>query len=334
MTKKKIIVIVSIILVILIGISLSYIFLKKDNTKEEIKEEKPKETIILKENLNYEINSELNLLSLVSDDNKLKVLSDDETIDTSTLGEKEISIKYEVEEREETKTFKITIIDTQAPAIEYQKELTTIVGTKLDLLKDVKITDNSKEEIKVNIEGNYDFNKDGTYNLKYVAIDSSNNKTEEEFTLKVNKKQTTTTNTKPSNNSSNKNNNSTTNTKPNNNINNNKDNDTTTTKPNTDTSSNNPTSNDNKKEEIADNKEDKKYIGVADPNNFNYSFHHGVIEYKDLETCINESYEIGYKDSIDIQNMWCSEVIDSENTILGYYLYINCISGNCNKYKN
>ncbi len=216
MRKKKIIIIVSIILTILIGISLSYFFLKKDNAKEEVKEETQKETILLKENLNYEINSEVKLLSLVSEDNKVKILSEDELIDTSTLGEKEVTIKYEVEEQEETEAFKITIVDTEAPIIECKKELTTIVGTEIDLLKDVKVIDNSKEEIQATIEGEYSFEKEGTYNLKYVATDSSNNKTEEEFVLKVNKKQTTTTNTKPSNNnSSNKNNNSTTNTKPN-----------------------------------------------------------------------------------------------------------------------
>ncbi len=214
MRKKKIVIIVSIILIILIGISLSYFLLNKDNSKEEVKEERQKETILLKDNLNYEINSEVKLLSLVSEDNKVKVLSEDETIDTSNLGEKEVAIKYEVEEQEETKTFKITIVDTQAPIIECKKELTTIAGTEIDLLKDVKITDNSKEEIKASVEGEYDFKKDGTYNLKYVAIDSSNNKTEEEFTLKVNKKQNTTTNTKPSNNSNSDKKNNSTSTKP------------------------------------------------------------------------------------------------------------------------
>lgn len=151
------------------------------------KEKAKKDTILLKENLKFEVNSEVNLLSLVSEDNKVKILSEDETVDTSTLGEKEITIKYEVEEKEETKTFKITIEDTQAPTIEYQKELNTNVGTKIDLLKDVKVSDNSKEEIKVTIDGDYNFDNEGTYNLKYVAVDSSNNKTEKEFTLKVNK---------------------------------------------------------------------------------------------------------------------------------------------------
>lgn len=151
--------------------------------KEEIK----KDTILLKEDLKFEVNSEVNLLSMISEDNKVKVLSEDETIDTSTLGEKEITIKYEVEEQEETKIFTITIVDTQSPTIEYTKELSTNVGTKVDLLKGVKVSDNSNEEITATIEGDYNFDNEGTYNLKYVAVDSSNNKTEEEFTLKVNK---------------------------------------------------------------------------------------------------------------------------------------------------
>ena len=174
----------------------------KDNQKQE---EKQKDTILLKEDLNFEINSEVNLLSMVSEENKVKILSEDEKIDTSILGEKEITIKYEIEEKEETKTFKIMIVDTQAPTIEYKKELSTNVGTKIDLLKYVKVNDNSKEEIKATIEGDYNFDNEGTYNLKYVAVDSSNNKKEEEFTLKVNKK--TTSNNKPQTNNNSSNNN-------------------------------------------------------------------------------------------------------------------------------
>lgn len=191
--KKSTKMILAIILfVIIVGIVITAILMNNKDNKHQ--EEKQKDTILLKDNLKFEINSEVTLLSLVSKDNKVKVLSEDETIDTSTLGEKEILIKYEVEEKEETKTFKIIIEDTQAPTIEFTKELSTNVGTKIDLLKDVKVSDNSKEKIKATVEGNYNFDKEGTYNLKYVAVDSSNNKKEEEFTLKVNKKTTASNN--------------------------------------------------------------------------------------------------------------------------------------------
>jgi len=81
-------------------------------------------------------------------------------------------------------------------------------------------------------------------------------------------------------------------------------------------------------------KEENKYIGVPDPNNFNYSFHNGKIEYKTEQACRDDWNIIGFKDTVDIINGWCVDVRDSNNTILGYYLYINCSSGNCNKYKN
>lgn len=208
--RKKIIIGIILLIILCIGIIVGVLLL---NNKEEQKDagEKIKDTILLKEDLKFEINSEVKLLSLVSEDNQVKILSEDETIDTSTLGEKEVTIKYEEEDKEETKTFKITIVDTQAPTIEYQKELSTTINKKIDLLKGVKVSDNSKEEIKARVEGEYDFKKEGTYNLKYVAIDSSNNKKEEEFTLKVNKKSTTSNNstTKPqTNNKNNTNNNS------------------------------------------------------------------------------------------------------------------------------
>ena len=142
--------------------------------------------IILNNNLNFEINSELKLSSLVSKKNKVEIINKDEIIDTSSLGTKEIILKYKDKNKEKEYRFKIKIIDTQAPTIEYQKELSTTVGTSIDLLENVKVSDNSKEEIKANVEGNYTFANAGEYTLKYVAIDSSNNKTEEEFKLIVN----------------------------------------------------------------------------------------------------------------------------------------------------
>lgn len=82
--------------------------------------------------------------------------------------------------------------------------------------------------------------------------------------------------------------------------------------------------------------ETKSNVGVPDPNNYNYSMHHGTIEYNSSQRqkCIDDSIEFSFKDTVDITNAFCLEVYDSNNTILGYYLYIKCNSGNCNKYKN
>lgn len=179
--NKKYLMILIFSIILIIGIVLTILLINKTTPKVEV---------ILNDNLNFEINSDVKLLSLISKNNKAEIISKDEQIDTSKLGEKELIIKYKDRHKENEYKFKINIIDTQAPVIEYQKELSTIEGTSIDLLKDVKVSDNSKEEIQASVEGEYNFDNEGTYNLKYIAIDSSNNKKEEEFTLKVNKKPT------------------------------------------------------------------------------------------------------------------------------------------------
>lgn len=203
--NKRSLMILIVGIILIIGIVLTILLINKTTPKVEV---------ILNDNLNFEINSEVKLLSLISKNNKAEIISKDEKIDTSKLGEKELIIKYKDRHKENEYKFKINIIDTQAPVIEYQKELSTTEGTSIDLLKDVKVSDNSKEEIQASVDGQYNFDNEGTYNLKYVAIDSSNNKKEEEFTLKVNKKPITNN----SNNNYNNQNNSTSNNQSNNTI--------------------------------------------------------------------------------------------------------------------
>ena len=196
MKKKKIIIIISIIVIILLAVGILCLkFNKKDNQKSQEDNNPSSLNITLIDNLDVEINSEINLLSFIKDTNDLEIISENTKVDTSTLGEQTLIIKYQEKDEEKETKFTINIKDTIIPSIEYQKELTTTAGTEIDLLKDVKVTDNSNEEIKATVEGEYDFNKEGTYNLKYVAIDSSNNKVEEEFTLKENKKAEKKTNT-------------------------------------------------------------------------------------------------------------------------------------------
>lgn len=87
-----------------------------------------------------------------------------------------------------------------------------------------------------------------------------------------------------------------------------------------------------KQEPVKEN--NNSYIGVPSPNDFNYSFHKGKIEYSSMEACLSASERISLKDTVDIINSWCMDVVDGQGTVLGEYLYINCSSGNCNKYKD
>lgn len=151
--------------------------------------------IILQKDLNFEINSVIKVEDLIENHQDLEILNNDELIDTSSLGEKNIIVKYREGNEETKKEVLIKIIDTEEPIIEFNKELTTEKGISIDLLENVKVVDNSKEEITAFVEGEYSFDKEGEYILKYVAIDSSGNRREEEFILKVNKKASTNTST-------------------------------------------------------------------------------------------------------------------------------------------
>ena len=87
-----------------------------------------------------------------------------------------------------------------------------------------------------------------------------------------------------------------------------------------------------KEETVKENND--SYIGIPNPNDFNYSFHKGKIEYSSMDACLSASERISLKDTVDIINSWCMDVVDGQGTVLGEYLYINCSSGNCNKYKD
>ncbi len=171
--KKRIFIILSIILIISVVVVIYLINKGKNNDLLEISK-------------TIEINSEVNLSDLIEVD-----LVEDKLIDTDTLGNTELEFKYRKDKKELEGILKLKIVDTTKPVIEYQKELTTTVGTKIDLLKDVVVSDNSKEEITASVNGEYDFNHAGTYNLEYIATDSSENICIEKFILKVQNKKVT-----------------------------------------------------------------------------------------------------------------------------------------------
>ncbi len=179
--KSHVLVSIIVGIVVVGGVVAVHIIISNTGTEAKIEY---KTNIELSDNLSFEINSELYLMSLIKKISNGELITENYKVDTSKLGSQEVIIKYFNEKQEEAEhKFNIDIVDTTKPVIEFNKELSTTSGNKIDLLKDVKITDNSNEEIKATVEGEYDFNKVGSYNLKYVAVDSSNNKTEEEFTL-------------------------------------------------------------------------------------------------------------------------------------------------------
>ncbi len=145
-----------------------------------------------KDTLEIEINSTDDVLKniKITDNSKLDIESKIEgDYKINELGDYKIKViakdKYN---NKSSKDIVLKIIDTTKPQIEASSEITINVGTKIDLLKNVKVTDNSKENIKPSVQGKYDINKTGNYKLKYYAKDKSGNEATKDFTLKVIKK--------------------------------------------------------------------------------------------------------------------------------------------------
>jgi len=187
--KNKKIILISIIVLLFVIISIAFLVFKDFNDKDELVEEEKQVKdieVTLVSDLEVEINSEVNLLSFVDEVLYGEIVSEDSKVDTSKLGNIELEILLKNEEEEEEKyTFSINVIDTEKPVIKAKNEFTTYVGKSINMLDGVSATDNSLEDIKVEIKGSYDFDNVGEYKLSYVAKDSSGNEATTSFVLKV-----------------------------------------------------------------------------------------------------------------------------------------------------
>ena len=179
MNSKKIIILIFILILLFVSSFLLFSFIKKQYEMNQLK-------VTLKEEFNIEINSEVYLLSFIKDIENGNIVTEDKLIDTTKLGIQELSINIKDKyDKLHVYNIKVKVIDTLSPVINAENEIVIYTGNKIDLLKNVVVTDNSKETIKAEVVGEYNINKKGNYKLKYVAKDSSNNITEFEFSLKV-----------------------------------------------------------------------------------------------------------------------------------------------------
>lgn len=113
-------------------------------------------------------------------------LVEDCDVDTSTPGKKSCDVKIKVGTDIRDYSFNVNVVDTQPPVISGgETSVNLLKGTSLDILTKAEAQDNSGEEITVTVEGEYNPDVVGTQVLKFVAVDSSGNKAEQEMTVNV-----------------------------------------------------------------------------------------------------------------------------------------------------
>lgn len=138
--------------------------------------------VIVKNELDFELNSEVKIMTLISDKNELEIINKDDIVDTSKIGKKEVIIKYLDGSREKEQSIVINIQDKEKPTISIDNnEITIALGNNVDLKNEITATDNYDGDIsdKIKVTGNIDTNKAGKYEIKYNVSDSSGNKADE-----------------------------------------------------------------------------------------------------------------------------------------------------------
>lgn len=130
-----------------------------------------------------EVHSDIKLNDLIESTNVNA--STNQTIDTHTIGNHIYSWEFKIDNQKYLYNINYKIIDTTSPKIFGGTSKTFYVGNEQDICNLVMYGDNYDKEPVCTIEGKYDFNKIGKYNITVVVTDSSNNSTEFNMNLKI-----------------------------------------------------------------------------------------------------------------------------------------------------
>lgn len=174
--KVKIIIVISVLVVVILIIGGIYL-----NSKRLVLE--------YEHNIEVDVNEKLYNLDAIKNIKNGKIITKKELVNTTKLGKVKVTFQVENFFKKRVKyKYIVNVVDKEAPKIIFKNELESEIGEEIDLLKDVTVEDNSKENIIPQVEGEYDINKSGDYKLYYIAEDTSGNKAKEEFILHIKEK--------------------------------------------------------------------------------------------------------------------------------------------------
>lgn len=136
------------------------------------------------ENLKIPVYSKVKIKDLITSIEG-KVITN-KTLNTEKLGKQEVSFVYENGNNKEKRgVFTIDVVDEEKPLVWLSGSYSARVGSNLNLEDEIFCADNYDSNPTCKIEGSYDLNTAGTYNLTYVATDSNKNEERINFTLNV-----------------------------------------------------------------------------------------------------------------------------------------------------
>lgn len=179
MKNKKLILIISIVVGIIllsVGGFLLYKYIEIKNAVVKV---------VLKDNLEADFADTLRVSSFIESINGKIV--DDYYLNTDSLGKKKIDFEYINDDGIKIKyNYEINVVDREAPLIWLGKSYNVTRGSEDNLLDKIMCGDNYDNNPECVIEGDYNLDNVGSYNLVFKATDSSGNVSEKKFTLNVN----------------------------------------------------------------------------------------------------------------------------------------------------
>lgn len=177
-SKKKTKYVIFILLIIAIIIVMVFLYIKKNGALSYNKDFK----INIGDNVPTEIEYKLGNKTL-----KEKIIWENLKLeDGKSYHAGNYNGKFLVKDKEQKVI--LSVLDTIAPTIEGVKNITIYENENIDLLKEIKTSDDSHDKVEIEVKGQYDTSKNGEYKLKYEAKDKSGNITTKEFTLTVKEK--------------------------------------------------------------------------------------------------------------------------------------------------
>ena len=113
------------------------------------------------------------------------VVNNDVLVDTSRVGPSRTELVVEIKGIENNYAFDVEIVDTTPPVIGASDQVNILLATHFDPVSEAQVTDNSGEELAINVEGTVDTMHAGAYPITLSATDSSGNTAKRDVTINV-----------------------------------------------------------------------------------------------------------------------------------------------------
>lgn len=145
----------------------------------------PEDVILTKNENRFKIFDKVKIKDLIKESN-VEIINENDDVTNNLVGDRLATIEYNYKGRKYKYDMLYNMYDDESPlVINYSSNITILKDDDVYPCNKINYIDNYDREPTCRIEGEYDTTKIGTYKLKYVIKDSSNNETTKNLTLNV-----------------------------------------------------------------------------------------------------------------------------------------------------